>query len=344
MGLLTYYKIFLLIFLFNYFISANQLTCDEGCLKCKKTSNHCTKCKDDFYLLQNHTCISLSQAIQEGLHVCNVKHCSSCKKNDECSLCQTGFILSNKKCYSTQCEIYGACKYCTDYDCLKCEDDFSLEYGFCEKTIISSKVFYILCPCVGLLIISLTIIIVCCYKKRNEKGKIIPAKMLNFRHPSSGNYIIVTPSKDEPNSLSNSINPTSASSTFSYLSTESIKEIGKCVICSKDKIFSFTNCGCGLCKEHSTLPEEANCPVHLTKITNTFIIKREQVSKIKGNAIENLGKTETVCSVCKSNVATNSFNCGCPVKLCSGCFNDNVFIYKFNKCPGCGKPYNPKQK
>ena len=48
-----------------------------------------------------------------------------------------------------------------------------------------------------------------------------------------------------------------------------------------------------------------------------------------------------ICSVCKIEKGTLNFNCGCPSLLCSKCFNDNVYVFKFNKCPGCGKPFNP---
>ena len=32
------------------------------------------------------------------------------------------------------------------------------------------------------------------------------------------------------------------------------------------------------------------------------------------------------------------------MKLCEKCFNDNVYILKYNQCPGCGNPYNPKKE
>ena len=51
-----------------------------------------------------------------------------------------------------------------------------------------------------------------------------------------------------------------------------------------------------------------------------------------------------ICPLCKIYPATQSFNCGCNMKLCTKCFNDNIFVFKYNQCPGCGKPYNPKAK
>ena len=65
-------------------------------------------------------------------------------------------------------------------------------------------------------------------------------------------------------------------------------------------------------------------------------------SKIKGNALHKLGLPK--CPVCKINDGTQSFNCGCPMRVCENCFNDNVYVFKYNQCPGCGKQYTPIQK
>ena len=31
------------------------------------------------------------------------------------------------------------------------------------------------------------------------------------------------------------------------------------------------------------------------------------------------------------------------MKICEKCFNDNVYILKYNQCPGCGMAYNPQK-
>jgi hypothetical protein len=59
----------------------------------------------------------------------------------------------------------------------------------------------------------------------------------------------------------------------------------------------------------------------------------------KGNALEKLGLVK--CPICKIKYGTQSFNCGCHMKVCENCFNDNVYVFKYNQCPGCGMPYNP---
>ena len=56
---------------------------------------------------------------------------------------------------------------------------------------------------------------------------------------------------------------------------------------------------------------------------------------MKGCAIENLG--QQLCPICKINKGIQGFNCECNMKLCLKCFNENVYVFKYNTCPGCGK-------
>ena len=65
-------------------------------------------------------------------------------------------------------------------------------------------------------------------------------------------------------------------------------------------------------------------------------------SNIKGNALHKLGLPK--CPICKINDGTQSFNCGCPMRVCENCFNSNVYVLKYNQCPGCGMPYVPISK
>ena len=32
------------------------------------------------------------------------------------------------------------------------------------------------------------------------------------------------------------------------------------------------------------------------------------------------------------------------MRVCEKCFNDNVYVFKYNQCPGCGMTYNPIKK
>ena len=61
----------------------------------------------------------------------------------------------------------------------------------------------------------------------------------------------------------------------------------------------------------------------------------EKKSDLKGCAIEHLG--QQLCPICKVNNGIQGFNCNCNMKLCLKCYNENVYVFKYNTCPGCGK-------
>jgi hypothetical protein len=46
-----------------------------------------------------------------------------------------------------------------------------------------------------------------------------------------------------------------------------------------------------------------------------------------------------LCPICNIEPALKSFNCGCPLKICSKCFNDNLYIFQIKRCPNCNVPY-----
>ena len=111
-----------------------------------------------------------------------------------------------------------------------------------------------------------------------------------------------------------------------------------CVICGKKRIFSLSFCGCGLCKEHSI--QNLICPNHHIPLNRKYYIKKsfDNVEIIDNN--EN--KDIKLCFVCNAEPATTSFNCGCPVKVCNKCFNENIFLFQIKKCPGCNQDYIEK--
>ena len=66
---------------------------------------------------------------------------NNCLKYDsnECIKCKEGYELINKHCYRINCAVFGFCKYCDDYDCLKCQKGYKLNYGICDKKVLSKK-------------------------------------------------------------------------------------------------------------------------------------------------------------------------------------------------------------
>ncbi len=299
--------------------------------------------------------LSRKEVIKEEINNCLIKNCLKCSENGECIECRETFHLDKKKCYSTECSIFGFCKYCDEYDCYACLNGYQLLYGICDtldketkkKRIIS---FSIISGVISILLIVLIILYIFLKKKNKQKNKdnYISDKIIKKKHPKSGNYLIVLPIKDESINNNSIINNNNVSSidktTISYsLRREKLRE-NKCILCKNKHIFCFADCGCSLCYDHYCSIKDnelnLNCPIHKIPLKKSFYIQLEKKSSLKGNAIEQLG--QSLCPICKIYPANQSFNCGCHMKLCSKCFNDNVFVFKYNQCPGCGKPYNPK--
>ena len=292
-----------------------------------------------------------------GNTVCNIKNCLLCDQRNECIKCYEGYELDKRRCYNKNCEIYGFCKFCDEYDCLKCQKGYKLNYGLCIQKEHSRKKIFILS------IISFSIIILIiyiCYRyHKTTKEKIKTGQILKFVHPKSGYYQLNfetninennnnTNNNDINNSNNNSSQETSHNKSLGTSTSESTggKEtpiINCCVVCGNKKTYTIADCGCSVCLKHFKSIKYYNdkilCRIHKSIISCNISFKMVAKSSIKGNAVKKLGLQ--ICPICKLNNGTQSFNCGCPMRVCENCFNDNVYVFKYNQCPGCGMPYSP---
>ena len=234
--------------------------------------------------------------------------------------------------------IFDFCEYCDEFDCIHCIKGYKLNFGTCdesENTFKKKLIFGILIP---ILIISALIYLYIYIKNRNKKI-IETGKVINLKHPKPGNYIILpeTLREEQPTDSFNK----SSNLSHTYESTED-SDVKDCVVCGKKNVYAFADCGCGLCKDHWKFIKNNNnekivCRRHGTQL-KSIIFSLDTKSNIKGNAVERLGLK--ICPVCKINFGTQSFNCECNLKICQKCFNENVYVLKYNQCPGCGMPYN----
>lgn len=269
--------------------------------------------------------------------LCNIKNCITCDNRNECIKCKEGFQLDNKRCYSKSCEIYGFCKYCDEYDCLKCLKGYKLNYGICDTKESSKKKLYL----GAILTILLIVVIIYLYirYKKIALMKIKTGQIIKFIHPKSGFYQLNYEINNESDISANKI----------FVSNNNELEGGKeppvvnsCVVCGNKNTYTIADCGCSICFDHYKmikLNKNIKCRIHKVDLASTISFKMEMKSKIKGNALEKLGLPK--CPICKINDGTQSFNCGCAMRVCEKCFNDNVYVLKYNQCPGCGMPYNP---
>ena len=332
---------YLFILLFNY----SKQICDENCVQCNNSTNECIKCIPTYANI-NGQCTSIEDI--KAPENCNIKNCDICKTEKECEICKDGFILENKVCYSTKCTQFGFCSYCDEYDCKKCLKNYQLKYGTCDETKyapIKRLILKIVIP----VIIFLIIIALISYNIKNKnKYNIVADKVIKYKHPKRGNYVIILPPGKEENNKNESkldVSSNAGDNHTSYTSSVDEKAImNKCVICGKKNIFNYADCYCALCIEHyKSIMNNKNgnklyCPVHNIPLTKNFFIQLHKKSSLKGNAIDKL--SYVLCPICKLFPAKVSFNCGCKAKVCDKCFNDNIYIYKYKTCPLCGNPYN----
>ena len=278
---------------------------------------------------------------------CSIKNCLECENKNECLKCKEGFELYKYRCYFNSCEIFGFCKLCDDYDCLKCHKGYKLNYGICDKKERSIKL--ILLKISIPTIIVFLIIYLYLYKKKKAKEKVQTGQVIKFLHPKSGSYRI---NYEKFNNLNNneefqefSQNKSLSSSNSDSNGEKESPVVKLCVVCGSKKTYTIADCGCSLCLDDYKIikgeKERIKCRIHNVFLSSNISFEMYIKSNIKGNGIERIGLKK--CLICKINDGTQSFNCGCPMRVCQKCFNDNIYVFKYNQCPGCGKPYIPLQ-
>ena len=273
--------------------------------------------------------------------ICNIKYCIQCNNKNECIKCKETYEFIDNKCYSKNCEIFGFCKYCDDYDCLKCEKGYKLNYGVCTKKLISKELL-ILKIVIPIIIIFL-IIYLCLYKMKKARERIETGQVIKFLHPKSGFYRInfekLPANGEEVQDFSQN---KSLSSSSDSGEDKMSPEVNLCVVCGSKKTYTIADCGCSLCLDDYKIikgeKERIKCRIHNIFLSSNISFEMYK-SNIKGNAVEKLELSK--CPICKINDGTQGFNCGCPMKVCEKCFNSNVYVLKYNQCPGCGLPYVP---
>lgn len=198
---------------------------------------------------------------------CNVKNCKKCSFSNKCISCKRYFTLQNNNCYSTNCDLFGFCDYCDEYECIKCQRGYNLQYGLCQDNkTMPVQFYYILLIILGLIFI--LVLLFQCNKPLSykNKSKSIKQKSINLSNIKTGQYVYESISEKDNTNMKNTY--PQEYNYFIYNST--------CVFCKKKGIFSLLICGCGLCIDHSDNINKVvlKCPVH-----KCLIIKRLIISK-----------------------------------------------------------------
>jgi len=130
------------------------------------------------------------------------------------------------------------------------------------------------------------------------------------------------------------------------LENVNVKIKTKCLFCESEQFFGITECGCLICSEHcnqinksivSKINLNLKCKVHQIKINNyTNLRELNDNNKIDlPNEDELNSSIQGKCTICFENLASHSFFCGCPSRVCEKCYDSHVKAFKFETCPFC---------
>ena len=301
--------------------------CDPNCGKCFDNTGICKEC-DDLHILKDNKCI---------MH-CSDPNCLECalfgfyegEDEEKCIRCKNDYLISNYECkYNCTIPNCTFCKFENDQEiCIHCESEFDLDESnnVCkEKVNYFSIAFFI----IGLLIIVICIISFCLYKQKKRGYN--RRQMISMRYLSNRGRDVVIFGRNNNNINNNHELESSQRTEFSKAQLKDEFEIQKrkmekgnqlCQFCKKNPGKYKSDCGCIICKEHSTLKiMEGDGENYKVCFSCGKLVKK--VTPIKNE-----------CHIClqkKANVV--HFKCGCAIEVCKDCYIKCKM--GSNKCPGC---------
>ena len=293
---------------------------DENCSKCSKINNieSCTQCKQDF-IIKNGKCVQS----------CKDKYCETCSEDGKnCTECQLDKKLINGKCASQSricSQFFQYCNYCFESDiCAECQQGYELD-SFGKNCKKNSNYISIIFTVLGISIILIGIISYCVYQKRKRdlRGEIRRMRIENQRNNNISIY-----RRDGNHDLNVSGSSRSVLSKeelideFENLKRKKEKGNQMCQFCKKKPAKFKCDCGCMVCKEHSSLKkQEGDGEIYKVCYVCDKIVKK--VIPIKYPCHICFGKKINVCH----------FKCGCALEVCKDCYIKCKM--QNNKCPGC---------
>ena len=280
--------------------------CHKKCSKCYDNLGICKEC-ETLYYLQDNQCISN----------CTDNNCIDCEMEngiEKCTNCTTGYYIKDKKCY----------KNCTDIHCLscfmkenveiceKCSNEYNLDKSQTKCNARVNYVYIIFCI-VGCLIMLISIISLCIYRKKRFDFR---NEIMRLRQEA--NSVSLYNRSAIERSARQEINKEEIADEFEIQKRKMEKKSQMCQYCKK-KIGKFKgDCGCILCKEHSTFNN-----VEGKNVCHSCKKKIKKVTQIK-----------YPCHIClQKKLSVAHFKCGCALEVCKDCYIKCKS--SSNKCPGC---------
>ena len=330
----------------------NNIKISPNCKYCLDCSNDkCNRC-DIRYILKDDKCNlicydinCLNCELKEGKEICNQcingyypegntfkmkcedENCINCLDDEKvCTECQIETKLYQGKCANKYCNNYPNCNYCIEeLGCIECQNGYEVKKKFCS--IKKNNTMYIISVIITILLI-ITIIFFCIYTKRKKQegnnmrtSRFEPNQQRDIEiNNSQGNDVI-----NDLNLISSLRIPLSKEEIAEEFE-EQKRKLNKarmvCMFCKKKPGTYKSDCGCIVCKEHSSLKEMEN---NGEKYKVCFNCER-MVNKV--NPIK------YYCNICMQDKnSVTHFKCGCALEVCKNCYIKCKI--GSDKCPGC---------
>ena len=109
----------------GYYLSSGwcYCNCPAHCNTCSNSCSTCYACNSGYTLNSYGKCVLGSN--------CIVNNCLTCSTDNYCSICNSGYYLSNGKCLISTC-FDAECLVCTNhYVCTSCSSGYTLSSGYC---------------------------------------------------------------------------------------------------------------------------------------------------------------------------------------------------------------------
>ena len=289
--------------------------CDSNCQLCYQNTGECKKCKTTYILDDDNVCVKHCSDD-------NCEDCSSINGVERCNTCKDGYALKNGQC-ALVCSDQNclSCKMVDDKEiCEKCDINFELKDSKCKGKINYVSLIFTL---LGLLIIVISIISFCLYKKKRRDYRM---QIMSMRYMQGGprdinvysrNEIAENQSSDRPRLTKEEI-----IDQFEIQKRKKEKGDQMCQFCKKKPGKFKCDCECIVCKDHSTLKKmEGDGGNYKVCFACGKIVKK--VSPIKYE-----------CQICmQKRLTVVHFKCECALEVCKDCFIKCKM--SSDKCPAC---------
>ena len=273
----------------------------------------CNSCINGYYLVENTCKIK-----------CKDENCEICSDDGtQCTECKTDTKLYEGKCAKNKdfCTSYFHCNYCLEEEgCIECEDNYEVKNKTCAQR--KNIIWYIIIVIFVILIIAA--IIFCIYSKikKTESMRVSPFVIGNVNDMEVNNH----QTYNVRNELSNSIRSILSKDEIAEEYEEQRRKYNKakmtCMFCHKKPGNYKCECGCVVCKEHSSL-KEVEKDGEKYKVCYSCGKKVNKATVIKYN-----------CNICMQNkMSVTHFKCGCAMEVCKNCYIKCKMTN--DKCPGC---------